>query len=327
MIIARSPLRISLGGGGTDLPSYYRQHTGFVLSAAIDKYVYVTLYETFFQQLSVRYSKMEVVCEAQEVQHPIVREALLMMGVERPHLDIAVAADVPAGTGMGSSGSFSTALLRTLYAYKRMFVSPQLLAQKACEIEIDILKEPVGKQDQYIAACGGVTHFTFHPNEAVEVTPLRIGSDTLATLEEDLLLFFTGLTRSASSILNDQDVKTRRGDGEMVENLHFMKEIGLESKAALECGNLNRFADLMNVHWERKRARSEGMSNSKIDEWYELGRKNGALGGKLIGAGGGGFLMFYARRKERLRAAMRSAGLREMRFRFDFQGTSIVVQS
>jgi D-glycero-alpha-D-manno-heptose-7-phosphate kinase len=327
MIIARSPLRISLGGGGTDLPSYYRQHTGFVMSAAIDKYVYITLNESFFQQLSVRYSKMELVRNAEDVQHPIVRQALALMDLRRPKMDIACMADVPAGTGLGSSGSFCTALLCVLYAHKRIFVSPQRLARKACEIEIDILKEPVGKQDPYIAACGGITEFTFLPNDEVEVAPITLDADTLASLEENLLLFFTGATRLASEILQDQDAKTQQGDEQMVANLHFMKQLGYASKKALESGALDEFADLMNVHWERKRARTEGMSNSRIDEWYALARRNGALGGKLVGAGGGGFLMFYAKDKERLRAAMRCAGLEELRFRFDFQGTRIIAQS
>ena len=327
MIIVRSPLRISLGGGGTDLPSYYRQHTGYVVAAAINKYVYITLHETFTPNLSIRYSKMEVVKDTSEVQHPIVREALLMMDLHRPNLDIASMADVPAGTGLGSSGSFSTALLRALHAYKRVFVSPQRLARKACEIEIDILREPVGKQDQYISACGGITEFTFHPNEEVEVAPLKLDSDALASLEEDLLLFYTGATRSASEILHDQNKKTLGGDSDMIDNLHFVKQLGIESKRALEEGKLAEFADLMNLHWERKRSRTQGMSSSQIDEWYALARRNGALGGKLIGAGGGGFLMFFAEDKARLRTAMRHANLQEMRFNFDFQGTTILAQS
>jgi D-glycero-alpha-D-manno-heptose-7-phosphate kinase len=327
MIIARSPLRISLGGGGTDLPSYYKDHTGFILAAAIDKYVYITLHETFVQRLSVRYSKTEIVESVEDLQHPIAREALRMMDIRQPHIDIASMADVPAGTGLGSSGSFSTALLRVLHAYRRVFVSPQRLARKACEIEIDILKEPVGKQDPYIAACGGISQFTFHPDGEVDVAPLELHSDTTAALEENLLLFFTGVSRAASAILSDQDAKTRQNDDKMVDNLHFTKKLGYESKDALERGNLHKFADLMNVHWEHKRNRSDGMSNPDIDAWYSLARANGALGGKLIGAGGGGFLMFYAEDKDRLRKAMRAAGLMEMRFRFDFHGTSIVADS
>jgi D-glycero-alpha-D-manno-heptose-7-phosphate kinase len=327
MIVARSPLRISLGGGGTDLPSYYRGRTGFVLSAAIDKYVYITLNERFDDRLSVRYSKMEVVDKPADVQHPIVREALKLLEFEDPHFDIASMADVPAGTGMGSSASFTTALLKVLYAYKRTFVSPQRLARTACELAIDILKEPVGKQDQYIAACGGITHFTFLPNEDVEVTQLELDTDTLGHLEENLLLFYTGLSRAASEMLSDQDQKTRQQDEAMIENLDNIKQLGYESKEALQTGDLRHFAELMNQHWEQKRIRSGGMSNIEIDRWYAVARRNGALGGKLMGAGGGGFLLFYADDAQKLRAAMRQEGLREMRFRFDFQGTTIIASS
>jgi len=328
MIIVRSPLRISLGGGGTDLPSYYREHTGFVIAAAIDKYVYTTLHETFLQKLAVRYSKMELVQHIDEVQHPIVREVLRLMGIHRPCLDLAFMADVPAGTGLGSSGSFTTALLRALHGYQRIFISPQRLARKACEVEIDILKEPVGKQDPYIAACGGVTHFTFRPDDEVDVSPVELDPHSLANLEENLLLFYTGVSRSASEILVDQDIRTKQKDGDMIANLHFVKQLGYESKTALESGDLRKFADLMHVHWEHKKKRSPGMSSESINEWYELARREGAIGGKLIGAGGGGFLVFYVENnKEPVRAAMQKVGLREVRFRFDFQGTTVIAQS
>lgn len=327
MIIVRSPLRISLGGGGTDLPSYYQAHTGFVIAAAIDKYVYISLNDRFDRRISIRYSKMEVVDRIDEIEHPIVREAARSLGFEELHVDIASTADVPAGTGLGSSGSFTTALLRALHAYRREFVSPQRLARLACEIEIDRLGEPIGKQDQYIAACGGLTHFTFLPNGEVEVGRLNVPEDALAALEENLMLFFTGVTRSASQLLADQNTKTQGGDQTMLEMMHFTKQLGYESKEALERGDLLRFAELLNVHWQRKRARSDGMTNSDIDAWYDHALANGAIGGKLIGAGGGGFLMFYAADKERLRSAMRDAGLREMRFRFDFHGTRLIAES
>jgi D-glycero-alpha-D-manno-heptose-7-phosphate kinase len=324
MIVVRSPLRISLGGGGTDLPSYYERFEGFVLSAAIDRYVYITINERFDTRLSVRYSKMEVVDSAVEVEHPIVREALRMVNLERPHIDIASMADVPAGTGLGSSGSFTTALLRALYAYRRDFISPQRLARKACEIEIDILKEPIGKQDQYIAACGGITAFTFRSDGDVDVRTLDISDDTARELEEHLLLFYTGVARSASALLIDQDRKTKDSAESMLDNLHFIKKLGLESAEALQSGDFVAFSELMNVHWEHKRKRSPGMSTGPIDDLYNHARENGALGGKLIGAGGGGFLMFYADDKKRLRQAMADAGVREMRFRFDFSGTRII---
>ncbi len=327
MIITRSPLRISLGGGGTDLPSYYREHSGFVIAAAIDKYVYITLHQTFVPELILKYSKMERVQSVDDVQHPLIREALRLTGIGVPYLEMTSMADIPAGTGLGSSGSFTTALLKALHALKKNLIHPQELAEQACHIEINLLKEPIGKQDQYIAAYGGITCFRFLPNHQVEAWPLKIDTDTLYNLEDNLLLFFTGHSRSASAVLQEQDEKSKQNDKEMIANLHFIKEIGRESKEALEAGNLERFAELMNVHWEHKKRRSTTMSNDCIDEYYQLARQNGALGGKLIGAGGGGFLMFYAEDKVRLRRAMREVNLQEVRFRFDFEGTKIVAQS
>ena len=324
MIITRSPLRISLGGGGTDLPSYYREHGGFLIAGAIDKYVYITLHETFVPQIIVRYSKMETVSSAGEIQHPIVREALKLIPIEDPHLELASMSDIPAGTGLGSSGSFTTALLRALHAYCRNHVSQRELAEQACHIEIDLLGEPIGKQDQYIAAYGGITAFTFRPDGQVDVEPLRIPPATLHRLEDGLVLFFTGYTRNASEILKDQDVRSKQKDREMTENLHFVKRLGYESKAALEAGDLRGFAELMHGHWERKRARTTGMSNRQIDDYYELARANGAIGGKLIGADGGGFLLFYTEDKARLSAVLAGAGLREVRFRFDFAGNRVM---
>jgi D-glycero-alpha-D-manno-heptose-7-phosphate kinase len=327
VIITRSPLRISLGGGGTDLPSYYREHTGFVISGAIDKYMYITLHETFAQEVIVKYSRMEVVQSIAEIKHPIVREALDMMGLEAPHLEITSMSDIPAGTGLGSSGAFTTALLRALHTLKKNIVPRQELAEQACRIEIDRLGEPVGKQDQYIAAFGGITAFTFLPDGRVEVAPLRLSSETLFNLEDNLLLFFTGYTRSASAILSDQDRRSRRKEPGIIEHLHRIKELGYSSKEALEGGDLRRYAELMHVHWELKKRRAGEISNPQIDEWYGLARQNGALGGKLIGAGGGGFLMFYTEDKTRLRHVMRCAGLREVRARFDFEGTTVLSPS
>jgi D-glycero-alpha-D-manno-heptose-7-phosphate kinase len=326
MIITRSPLRISLGGGGTDLPSYYREHgPGFLIAAAIDKYVYITVHDTFVPAVIVMYSKLEHVNSVSEVQHPIVREALQLVGIENPHVEIASMADIPAGTGLGSSGSFTTALLKALHAYRKNLVHPEELAAQACDIEINRLGESIGKQDQYIAAFGGVTCFRFHADERVEAWPLRASAETLHSLEDNLMLFFTGFTRSASSILKDQDEKTKKRDSDMVKNLEFVKELGAKSLVALEKGDLHEFAELMNVHWEHKRGRSKGMSNDSIDTWYKIARENGALGGKLIGAGGGGFLLFYTEDRSRLRHAMTQCGVREVRFRFDFEGTKMVI--
>lgn len=327
MIITRSPLRISLGGGGTDLPSYYKDHGGSLIAAAIDKYVYITLHRTFVQELIIKYSKMERVKSIEDVQHPIIRECLRLTGVDTPHLEITSMADIPAGTGLGSSGSFTTALLKALHTMKKNLVHPHELAEQACHIEIDILGEPIGKQDQYIAVYGGVTCFQYLPNGEVEAWPLKINQDTLYCLEDNLLLFFTGYARLASEILREQNEKSKKSNKEMIANLHFVKDIGKESQKALESGDLHHFAELMHVHWEHKKNRSSNMSNNLINEWYEVARANGALGGKLVGAGGGGFLMFYADDKTRLRKAMRESGLPEVRFRIDFEGTKVVVQS
>ena len=328
MIITSSPLRISLGGGGTDLPSYYQEHTGFLIAAAINKYVYITLHETFREEIIVKYSKMETALHPDEIKHPIVREALKLVGIdEHPHLEIASLSDIPAGTGLGSSGSFTTALLAALHRLKRNSVPARELAEQACHIELNLLREPIGKQDQYIAAIGGLTCFTFHPDGRVDVEPLRISPETLHTLEDNLMLFFTGATRNASDILRDQDSRSKQKDAGKIDNLHFIKQLAFESKSAMESGDLRRFAELMHIHWEHKKKRTQGMSNTNIDEFYELGRANGALGGKLIGAGGGGFLMFYTEDKTRLRRAMCGAGLREVRFRFDFGGSQVLVSS
>jgi D-glycero-alpha-D-manno-heptose-7-phosphate kinase len=327
MIITRSPSRISLGGGGTDLPSYYREHGGFVIAAAIDKYVYITLHQTFVEEAIIKYSQTERVQTVTEIRHPLIREALLLTGVPPEGLEIASMSDIPAGTGLGSSGSFTTALLHALHTHNKAVVPKRELAEQACHIEIDLAGEPVGKQDQYIAAFGGITCFEFFPDDSVEARLLKLNNETLANLEDNLLLFFTGYTRSASQILADQDQRTRSMDQSMIDNLHFVKELGYQSRCALEGGDLRRFAELMHTHWEHKKKRSAAMSNGSIDKYYELARANGALGGKLIGAGGGGFLMFYTEDKTRLRRAMLSTGLREVRLRFDFQGTAVVTQS
>jgi len=326
MIITRSPLRISLGGGGTDLPSYYRKHSGFLIAAAIDKYVYITLHQTFVPELIIKYSKLERVLTVDEVEHPIIRESLKMVGIEAPSLEITSMADIPAGTGLGSSGSFTTALLKAFHALKKNLVHPAELAEQACCIALEKLGEPIGKQDQYIAAYGGITCFEFLPDGRVEAWPLKISEETLFNLEDNLLLFFTGYSRSASTILKEQDDKSKKSDKSMIENLHFVKELGKQSQGALEGNDLHEFARLMDVHWQRKKERSQGMSNRDINDWYDCAMANGALGGKLIGAGGGGFLMFYAEDKARLRHAMREKGLTEVRFRFDFEGTKILNQ-
>jgi len=324
MIITRSPLRITLGGGGTDLPSYYSAHGGFLLAAAIDQYIYMTLHKTFVPELIIKYSKMERVNRVQDIEHPIFREALKCVGIDGGYLELASMADIPAGTGLGSSGSFTTALLKALHAHLKELMSPQELAEEACHIEMDLVKEPVGKQDPYVSAYGGIRCFHFHPDGRVEANPLKLATETLYNLEENLLLFFTGYSRKAAEILRDQDGQTKKGAPDMIQNLHRIKEMARLSQEALVNGELRQFADMMNEHWELKRKRTETMTNPKIDEWMDFAKRNGALGGKLIGAGGGGFLMFYVEDKVRFRHAMARTGLQEVRFRFDFEGATVV---
>jgi D-glycero-alpha-D-manno-heptose-7-phosphate kinase len=325
MIIVRSPLRITLGGGGTDLPSYYREYEGFLVSGAIDKYVYVTVMRPFTSGISLKYSELEHVERVEEVRHRIIREALLMHDLKTPQIEITTLADIPAGTGLGSSGSFTTALLKALYAHRRKLILPRELAELACHIEINRLGEPIGKQDQYIASFGGLTCFTFHRDDTVSAEPLKVDIQTIFDLEDKLLLFFTGFSRSASSILKDQQTRSQKNDQDMLNNLHYVKELGYRSKEVLENNKLDVFGQLMHEHWEHKKKRSGGMSNSQIDQWYDLAMKNGAIGGKLVGAGGGGFLMFLAEDNVKLRHAMRVVGLDEVRFRFDFDGAKTLL--
>ena len=327
MIITRSPLRISLGGGGTDLPSYYRQYEGFLIAAAIDKYVYITIHETFQKEIIIKYSNTERVTRLNDIQHPIIREALKLLNIQSENFELSSLADIPAGTGLGSSSSFTCALLKALHTYNKSFVKPDDLAEEACHIEIDLLHEPIGKQDQYISAFGGINCFTFCKNNQVITEKLNISQETLYNLEDHLLLFFTGYSRSASNVLKEQDEKSKNNDTDMIKNLHFVKEMGYRSKLAFERGDLEEFAKIMNTHWEHKKQRSNAMSNDRINQWYDLAMKNGALGGKLIGAGGGGFLMFYADDTKKLRQTMAREGLQEVRFRFDFDGSKVVTTS
>ena len=325
MIIVRSPLRISLGGGGTDLPSYYLRHGGYVLSAAIDKYVFVALNKPFSTEYILKYSNYERTNDISEVRHPIIREALRIFTPNHGGVEISTMADIPSGTGLGSSGSFTTAILKALATYSGQPIHANDLARLACHLELELLKEPIGKQDQYIAAYGGFTEFHFHKDGEVSVNALPIKKEVVHDLEDNLLLFYTGQSRSASSILRDQDNKSKENEKTMNQNLDFIKELGLETKEALLSANTKKYGELMNEHWEHKKSRSNGITNSEIDSIYNLALKNGAVGGKLVGAGGGGFLMFYADDIEKLRSAMSQQKLSEVRFKFDFEGTSVVL--
>jgi D-glycero-alpha-D-manno-heptose-7-phosphate kinase len=324
VIIARSPLRISLGGGGTDLPSYYSQFGGVLIAAAIDKYVYVTVNRPFSNGISLKYSTIENVSKIEEISHPIIKEALKILNLDNPQIEISSIADIPAGTGLGSSGSFTTALLKAIHSFYRKTIHSNELAELACAIELEKLREPVGKQDQYIAAYGGISEFVFDKDGTVKVVPLALSMNAIHDLEDNLLLFFTGISRSASDILIDQNLRSIQSEKSIIENLHFTKELGINSKDALLLGDTKKFGQIMNEHWEHKRVRSPGISNNFIDDAYKIAMQNGALGGKLVGAGGGGFLMFYASDREKLRNEMLKIGLREVRFRFDFEGTKVI---
>jgi D-glycero-alpha-D-manno-heptose-7-phosphate kinase len=325
MIITRTPLRITLGGGGTDLPSYYEQYGGVVVSAAISKYIFISINRTFTPDYFLKYSALERVDQPDKIEHPIVREALLSHGVE-PSLEIVSMADIPSGTGLGSSGAFTVGLLRAIYALRRDHVSAADVADEACRIEIERLSRPVGKQDQYVASYGGIKTYSFEPDGTVNVTPLALSTETFHDLEEHLLMFFTGYSRAADQVLEEQRSRSTAGESAMIDNLHYVKELGLRSKAALEQGDCEGFAELMHEHWQHKKKRSNSMSNGNIDRWYELGLANGGIGGKLVGAGAGGFLLFYTRDPRRLRTAMAAEGLTEVRFSFDADGSVVVVR-
>jgi D-glycero-alpha-D-manno-heptose-7-phosphate kinase len=325
VIITRTPLRISIGGGGTDLPSYYRRFGGFVISAAINKHIYVGINESFGGGYLLKYSALEHVANLDDIRHPLIREVLRLHDI-RPPIEVVSMADVPAGTGLGSSGAFTVGLLRAVHAFQRRYVDSTAVAEEACKIEIEILQEPVGKQDQYIAAFGGLACFEFLEDGQVNVTPLKVCNTTLYNLEDRLMMFFTGYSRNASEVLDDQKARSELGDSAMLENLHYTKQLGQCIKLALEQGNTRRFGELMHEHWMHKKDRSPGTSNDGINRWYEIGRENGAVGGKLVGAGGGGFLLFYADDRDALRRAMLKEGLREFRFKFDHEGSKLLAR-
>jgi len=327
MILSRAPLRIPLGGGGTDLPSYYSKYGGFVLSAAIDKYVYICINRPAADDLiRVKYSRYEQVSTPDEVQHDLLRPALKQVNLDR-NIEITSMADVPSGTGLGSSGTYLVALLTALHSVKRETIPSHDLAEQACHIEISLAGHPVGKHDQYMATFGGITCLDFKEDGRVDVTPLEFPVSTLEELSANVLLFYTGMNRSSTEILGQQCQHCENGNSTVLDSLHRTKELGYRIKEALAGGDLEGFGRLLDEHWQNKKKRSAKISDGKIDEWYCLARKKGALGGKIMGAGGGGFFMFYcpSRHKAKMREALTAAGLREMRYDFDFEGAKVLV--
>lgn len=325
MIITRTPLRISLGGGGTDVPAYYRKAgSGFLIAAAISRYVYIAVNHTFDESIFLKYSDIERVHDPQEVKHPLLREILLSTGVTSG-VEISSMADIPAGTGLGSSGAFAVGTINALRAYRHEFTSNEELARQACEIELERLGEPIGKQDQFIAAVGGITAFEFHADERVEIVTLDLTPATRQRLEENLLLFYTGVQRSASEALAIEHSNV--GAAALEDNLDRVKQIGLETRGVLEDGDLSAFAELLNRQWRLKYERSPGEIHDRVDGWIRAGLDAGASGGKLVGAGGGGFVLFYAEAKADLREAMAELGLVEVRFNIDYLGSTVVAST
>jgi D-glycero-alpha-D-manno-heptose-7-phosphate kinase len=321
LIITRTPLRISLGGGGTDLPSYYRQSDGgFLVAAAISKYVFIAVNRHFDESIFLKYSEIERANQPTDVRHPLLRESLTFAGI-KSGIEISAMADIPAGTGLGSSGTFTVGLLRALHAFRHETISPTDLAEEACHIEIDRLGQPIGKQDQYIAAVGGVTSFEFLPDDHVTIRPVRLDPAARFSLEENLLLFYTGVKRSAAEVLGiDQTSGV-----DLTENLDAVRGIGRESFEALENSDLDKFGALLTDQWSLKLQRSPTPAHQQVDHWIRAGVDAGAAGGKLVGAGGGGFLLFYAENKASLRAAMSRLGFEEVRFRMDYDGSTTIV--
>jgi D-glycero-alpha-D-manno-heptose-7-phosphate kinase len=325
MIVSRAPVRFSLGGGGTDLPSYSREHGGFVVAAAVDKFVNVCVARRFQNNIRLAYTESEIVDDVEQIRHRIFKAALKMTRIERG-VELHSLADVPANTGLGSSSSFTVALLNGLHAFKREFVPAQQLAEEACRLEIDVLKEPIGKQDQYIAAFGGVSALTFHTDGSVDVERLPLRDEVIDDLEANLIIYYSGVERSASSVLKEQAKTITQNTDAAVQRMHRIKELGHETRRILLSGEIDRYGEMLHEHWTNKRKLASNMSDGTIDEYYDAARKAGAVGGKLMGAGGGGFFMFYVRPPDRRRVhdALAARGLRPLRFRFDFDGARIM---
>ncbi|MCL4539979.1 MAG: galactokinase [Bacteroidetes bacterium] len=346
MIVVRTPFRLPLGGGGTDLPSYYKKYEGLLVTAAINKYMYINInLPAIVDKIKINYSKTEVVGldEIDKIEHNIVRETLRYLKVRQP-IEIHSMADLSGGTGMGSSSSYTVGLLKALNLMLRRYVPVQVLAEEACRIEIDLIGKPIGKQDQYAAAFGGIIQLEIDQLGNVAVTPLRLDHEIIYELENRLLMFYTDIERDANQILAEQSEKIAKGamsaekaekakkekgdeGSAAIQAMHKIKEIGREAKVALEKGDVDQFGRLLNAHWMVKKGISDQMSSRDIDKWYDLAMANGALGGKIMGAGGGGFFLFCVGngKRKHLRRTLEEAGLRYMDFRFDWEGSKELV--
>jgi D-glycero-alpha-D-manno-heptose-7-phosphate kinase len=326
MIITRTPFRITLGGGGTDLPAYYSKYGGSVFAAGLNKYMFISINRPIVDDLiRIKYTKSETVERRDQVQHEIARAAMEMTGVENA-LEIVSMADVPAGTGLGSSSCYAVGLLNAIHTLNREYIPIKDLAEEACRLEIEHLKKPIGKQDQYMAAFGGLTVLNIDKDGTVEVKKANVSDETVDDLNRNLLMFYTSTQRDANHILAEQTRGADTGKKDVVESMHYIKEIGCKILEAVESGNLTDVGLLFDKHWEYKKKISAKMSNPRFDEIYTIARQNGALGGKISGAGGGGFFVFYVEDNHgRFRQVMKTLGLREMRYRFDFEGSKVLI--
>jgi D-glycero-alpha-D-manno-heptose-7-phosphate kinase len=322
MIVSKTPLRMSFVGGGSDLPAFYREEEGAVLSTSIDKYMYICVNKKFDGRIRISYTRTEDVERRQEVEHPLVREALDLVGIEGG-IEIASMADIPSrGSGLGSSSTYTVGLLNALYAYRNQFASKEKLASQACQIEIDRCREPIGKQDQYAAAYGGFNLIRFHPDESVSVDPVICKPSLLQEMEDSTLVFFTGRTRSASAVLANQSEAMRATDRRVL--MRRMVQLAFEMKEQLESGVLEHFGSLLDENWRLKTQLTAGITDPQIDAWYATGMAHGALGGKLLGAGNGGFMMFYAPKEMHVQITAALSDLEPVKFRFDRTGAQIV---
>lgn len=316
-------MRVSFVGGGSDISLFYKNQPGAVVTCAINKYIYITVNRKFDNKIRASYSKTEIVDTVNQLNHELIKECLLMVGV-KGGIEITSIADVPSeGTGLGSSSSYIVGLLNALYAYKEKYASAERLARKTCEIEIDKLKRPIGKQDQYIAAFGGFQYIKFNPDGSVYVDPIIMSNGTKKKLESNLLMFYTGLTRSSQAILSVQ-TKNMREKSPKMTNLSKMVEIAKQMKKALNSNNLDLFGELLHKNWLLKKELADGISNPQIDRWYEIARENGAIGGKICGAGGGGFLLLYAPNNKHKKILSALIHLKPLDFSFEPQGSKII---
>ena len=326
MIITRTPFRITLGGGGTDLPSYYSKHGGFIFSAGIDKYMLITLNRPVIDEsIHVKYSKLETVHSVGELQHDIAREILRYTGIEK-NIDINSVGDLPAGTGLGSSSCYAVGLLHAIHALQRRYISLAELAEEDFKIEAGILKRPIGKQDPYMAAFGGLAVLDIGKDGSVKVRKANVSPENADELNHNMLAFYTGLTRSADMILGEQTKAVTENQKDVVESMHYIKELGYEILEAIESGEIDEVGKKFHAHWQHKKRISTKMSNPEFDKIYAKAIENGALGGKISGAGGGGFFVFYVPgNQKKFRETMKELGLREMRYRFEFEGSKVVM--